>query len=132
MITFAVFDAASGRIESIGGATSLEGARLQGRRAGQDVVLLAGRVSSRTHYVREDAIVPRPLNPGFDRTCITADGADAARLDIGRPFTARIDGTSHEVTDGVLEITSPMPATYTVQVSAFPYQDYEVEIVACA
>lgn len=131
MITFAVFDIASGRIESVGGASSLEGARLQGRRAGQDVVLVAGPVTSQTHYVVNDALAPRPLCPVFDRVQIRADGIEAARLDLGQPFSALVDSVPYEVADGVLEIATAMPATYKVRVCAWPYQDYEVEIVAC-
>ena len=133
MIAYIVFDTSSGRIVSTGAASTLDGALLQGRREpGIDVLLDAPPgVVGETHYVRDNEIVPRPLNPGFDKTRITADGIDSARLDLGRPFVSVIDGTPHEVADGVLEITSPMPATYTVQVNAFPYQDYQTEIVAC-
>jgi hypothetical protein len=80
-------------------------------------------------YVVGGSLVPR-LVLAFDKVIIAADGADTATLDIGGPFTARIDGAVVDVADR-LEIVSDMPGRYRVQVEeAFPFRDLDVEIVA--
>ncbi len=80
-------------------------------------------------YVVGGSLVPRPVL-AFDKVMIAADGADTATLDIGGPFTARVDGALVDVEDR-LEIASDMPGRYRVQVEeAFPYRDLDVEIVA--
>lgn len=132
MIAYAVYEVASGRIVSVGAASDLAGARLQGHRSGEDVILLAEGIESSTHYVVDEAIALRPVCPSFDRLAIAADGLDTARLDVGRACICLIDGVSHEVADGVIEITSTVPAIYRVGVRAHPYRDYDVEITACA
>lgn len=133
MITYALFEIATGRIEHVGASSTLADVVAEGRRPGHDIVLIGdASCAPSTHYVRDDALAPRPACPGFDRVQIRADDIEAARLDLGQPFSALIDGVAHEVEDGVLEITSAMPATYMVEVRAWPYQDYDVEIVACA
>lgn len=78
----------------------------------------------------DGAPAERPTLIGFDKLAITADGIDTATLALGEPFTATIDGVSHEISDGVLEIASEMPATYRVVIRHWPYRDFEAEIVA--
>jgi hypothetical protein len=80
-------------------------------------------------YVVGSSLVPRPVL-AFDKVVIAADGQDTATLDIGAPFSARIDGALVDVADR-LEIVSDMPGRYRVQVEeAFPFRDLDVEIVA--
>lgn len=77
--------------------------------------------------------VPRP-ELGFDKTEIVADDTDVATLTgLPDPCVVRIDGTAHTITGGTLQISSPLPATYHVEITdenAFPAQALDVEIVA--
>lgn len=77
-------------------------------------------------------LVPRPQLAGFDRLAIAADGMDAATL-AGLPEGAQawVDDVPCAIPpDGTLRIAATMPATYSVRVIAWPYQDYHAEIVA--
>lgn len=76
-------------------------------------------------------MIDRPVL-AFDKLSIAADGVDQAVLpNLPNPTTVKIDGASHIVTDGTLEISSNMPATYLVEIrDPFPYQRFSAEIVA--
>ena len=65
------------------------------------------------------------------RPRIAADGEDLATLAAPLPPGAivEIDGERVEV-DGALQIASDMPATYRVEIDAFPYRFFTAEIVA--
>ena len=88
-----------------------------------------GDVSAADYYIRDGEITPRPTL-GFDKTRITADGADVASLpDLPPGAIVEIDGVVVE-TDGALAIASDMPASYRVEIDAFPYRFFTAEIVA--
>ena len=89
-----------------------------------------GDATAAGHYLRDGEIVPRPTL-GFDKTSIAADGEDLATLAAPLPPGAivEIDGARVEV-DGALQIASDMPATYRVEIDAFPYRFFTAEITA--
>jgi hypothetical protein len=101
-----------------------------------DQVAVSDTVNGQTHYILGGAVTPRPINPGFGKLTIVADDTDEAKLVLGEPFAAEIDGQVFEITtpdedgDFVLALTSPMPAAYQVRVAHWPFLDYEVEVVA--
>lgn len=100
---------------------------------GQDIVECGLEVFQETDYVLNGVIVQRPIL-AFDKTSIAADDTDTATLaGLPDPCTVSIDGTEYEVTGGTLEVTSPLPATYHVEITdenAFPAQALNVEITA--
>lgn len=129
MISWTVYDTRNGRILRSGSASDLQTVYAQVREPFEDIMLFENW-SFGTHYIVGGVAIARPTNPGFNKTEITADGSDAAILSLGTPFAAVIDGAPHSIADGVLEITSELPATYRVRVEAFPFLDYVAEIVA--
>jgi hypothetical protein len=82
-------------------------------------------------YVLNGKVMPRPT-PVLDKSQIAADDADTATISgLPDPGTVIIDGETYEIAGGVLEITSPMPATYQIEVpEQFPWLPLEVEVVA--
>jgi hypothetical protein len=80
-------------------------------------------------YIKDGKVTERPVLT-FDKLEITADDTDVARLEVGQPFVAEIDGETYEIQSGILELTSPMPARYRVRILQFPYRDLDVEVVA--
>ena len=80
-------------------------------------------------YVVEGAVVARPDLPSFDKVEIRADGEDAATLVLPEPMIVAVDGVPHGPTDRI-EIASPMPSTYRVTITHFPFRDFAADIVA--
>lgn len=76
-------------------------------------------------------IIPRP-DLAFDKLTIIADGVDEAVLsDLPDPCMVVINGQTHEVTGGSLELSADVPATYVVEIrNPFPYQRFRAEVVA--
>lgn len=110
MIDWTVYDRRDGRILRSGSASDLPTTYAQTRDPNEDIIIFA-RADYITHYVVRGAITPRPENPGFDKTEILANGADSASMSLGMDFVAVVDGVRHEIGDGVLEISSELPAT---------------------
>jgi hypothetical protein len=68
-----------------------------------------------------------------DKTAITANGVDAITLSgLPSPCGVKIGGTEYNVTDGVLEWSTLMPAAYSIEIEAFPYLDWKGEAKAVA
>lgn len=131
---FLVYDLSSGRVRASGTAS----ARLIDLQIRPGCAVLEGATANgRTERIDVDAnppvTVPRPVLT-FDKTTIAADDTDVAALaGLPDPCVVVIDGTAQTVTGGVLEIASPLSATYRVRISdeaAFPAQALDVEIVA--
>jgi hypothetical protein len=77
--------------------------------------------------------VPRPLLPAaVSRQRVAADGMETAIISIRgvKRCKFRIDGIEHETTDGMIEISSPMPATYIVEIDHWPFLPWRAEIKA--
>lgn len=125
IVPFVGYDPDTGRIIQIGVCPAGD---LEMQAIGMSV--LQGTADLELDYVVNGEVVRRPDLPGFDKLTIQADDTDAAVLDLGEPFVATIDGTDYEVVDGCLEITSPMPAIYEVEINHFPYLPYKAKVVA--
>lgn len=94
-----------------------------------DWVSVDGRIDTHTNWVVGGVVTPRPVL-AFDKLEISADDVDVAVLDAGETFTAVIDGIEHTITGGLLEISSPMPASYQISIRLWPYQDFDATVVA--
>lgn len=100
-----------------------------------DHIVVTEEANGRTHYVSGGVLTARPALT-FNKLAIDADDVDAAVLSLTVPFEAEIDGQVFQIDeadgagDYVLELSSPMPATYRVRVRLWPYQDYDAEVVA--
>lgn len=83
------------------------------------------------HYISGGNLLDRADLPEFDKTNITADDLDTATLSgLPTPCDVAIDGVTETITDGVLEIISPMPATYLVEIDIVTHKPKWWEIVA--
>lgn len=72
-----------------------------------------------------------PLPATISKLTIAADDGDEAVISgLPDPVTVTVDGVEHEVTGGVLTITSPMPAVYHVEIDPWPYLPWRAEVVA--
>ena len=86
------------------------------------------------HYVSDGVVTDRPLLPvSVSKTEIEADDVDVAMIEgLPQPCTVKVDGIDYVVEEGVLEIGSPMPATYTIEIDHWPYLPFKTEVVAHA
>ncbi len=124
-LDWTVYDAATGAVLRTGNAAP-DDAALQASGDGEAVYL--ARLDARTEYLPDGVATARPTL-SFDTLTIAADDTETATLELPGAFTALIDGVAYELED-TLEIASDMPATYSVVIRHFPYQDFAAEIVA--
>ncbi len=68
-----------------------------------------------TKYVLDGAIADRPANPAV------LTGASLSALPV--PCSIRINATSYDCTEATADLTFSHPGTYTITVTAWPYQD---------
>jgi hypothetical protein len=101
-----------------------------------ETVFVEGNYSPDTHYIDLSGDEPtpreRPAMPvSQDKAEITADGEDFISL-AGLPelCRVRIGSAEYDVPDGALEWSTVMPATYKIEIEAFPYRDWEGEVTA--
>jgi hypothetical protein len=94
-----------------------------------DHIVVESEVNGRTHYVLSGVLTARPVI-AFDTLAIDADDTDVATVDLEETFNATIDGVDHVITGGLLEIASPMPASYSVVIRHWPFQDFAATVVA--
>jgi hypothetical protein len=80
-----------------------------------------GKWDSRTHYILNGEVTERPTQS------TTLDGRTLTGLPI--PATLHIDGETYEVDDGEAELDFILPGTYRLRVVAWPYRDWEEELV---
>jgi hypothetical protein len=102
--------------------------------------LIAADVDPDVHYIDVSATphkrAARPALAGFSKLSISANNSDTARLTVDRPFGATIDGVRYDISTpekkGVyaLDITASIPATYRVDIDAWPYLPYSATITA--
>lgn len=84
-----------------------------------------------TDYVLAGIVTPRPVLPGFDKTSILADGTDTATLSgLPDPCIVHVNGATHSITGGTLELDADYPGIYQVEIREFPYRDFIQEITA--
>lgn len=92
--------------------------------------LVLGASNDVLHYVLNGEIVDRP-SFNISKTEIVADDLDEAVIaDLPDPITVTVDGVAYEVTGGSLAITSPMPATYNIEIDHWPYLPFSTEVTA--
>lgn len=77
----------------------------------------------RTDYIVDDQITSRP---SFDESIpaeivIVADGVDTVSLTVPDPCEIRLDGETQVITGGQLDISSDMPAEYSLELVQWPY-----------
>lgn len=130
---FIVYDPATGKIYSHGYCPPDQVA-IQAQPPHEVIVVEDGDTDFDLHYVVEGERAARPAFPvDFDKTEILADDTDVATMSgLPQPCVVKVDGEEYIVSDGVLEISSPMPATYVVEIDHWPYLPYRTEIVAHA
>lgn len=87
-------------------------------------------------WVKRGELKDRPPLPvAIDRTTITSDGQDEARL-TGLPVPCDVtiegpDGRSTvTVDDGELALTADVPATYAVAIDHWPHLPWRAEVIA--
>lgn len=86
-----------------------------------------------THgYVANGKLAHRPeFRITVSKTSIIANGVDECLISgLPMPCPVLIDEQEIIVTDGYIQISSDMPATYNVTVRKWPYMDWEVEVIA--
>lgn len=125
VITFTVYDRRSGEITGYGQALRAQ-ALLQDQ-GGRGVVFADPPGDG--FMVADGAFVARPRLSGFDRTNIVV-GGDRARMVLPDPCTVTIDGVTHTVTGGVLELSAATPGLYRITINHWPYMPFE-ETVTC-
>lgn len=72
------------------------------------------------------AVLTRPVLSGFARTTVAV--GEVVGMDVPDPCEVAIDGVSHTVTGGRLEVAPVHPGVYVVTVDAFPYHPFRAEI----
>ena len=103
---------------------------------GESIILGEGNDS--VHYVNIKQSPPviclRPQQETqCDRTELIADGKDVIVFSgLPVPCTVHIGEHRYKVEDGELEWGTLLPGTYRVRVEAFPYLDWETEVIAVA
>lgn len=78
-------------------------------------------------YVLDGEITPRPIFNVPDRIELVA-GEDSVTLALPDPCTVILDGETRTIEGGELEISSPMPARYSLELSSWPYLEKTVEV----
>jgi hypothetical protein len=113
-----------------GGLTPAELAGFQAR--GILVVTAPSDASYEADYVVDGQLVPRPVaDIQIDRTEILADDKDMAIVTgLPVPCVVLVDGEPVTVEDGRLEMTSDMPATYSIVFDQFPVMPWSAEVIA--
>jgi len=81
-------------------------------------------------YVWGGELLPRPELPAVvSATEAPADDTAACTISgLPDPVVVKIDGEPHTITGGVLELTSPVAATYRLEVTHWPYLDWSCDI----
>lgn len=84
------------------------------------------------NYFLDDVLTVRPVaDIAIDRTEIAVDDTDAATITgLPDPCRVTIDGVAHDVVGGTLEITSTMPATYSIRFDQWPWTPWSTVITA--
>lgn len=100
--------------------------------------IIHGEGNDAAHYVDlkqpQPVIRPRPhQSAAQDKAELVADGKDVVVFSgLPVPCTVHIGEHRYVVEDGELEWGTLLPGTYRVRVEAFPYLDWETEVIAVA
>lgn len=117
-MTKLIYFADTGRIVGHASGSGLVNALLPG------LALLASDeiLSGDTHYVQNDQPTPRPTQ------ATTLNGLTLENLPV--PAQVTIDGVEYTTDAAEVELDFPLPGTYQIRVSAFPYLDWTGEVTA--
>jgi hypothetical protein len=137
-VNFLRYDPATGRVLGLGNCAEMDYEANRSLVPGD--AFLVGHADLDADWVNVAAdppeVQPRPELAGFSKLAIAADGIDEAVLELDRPFSVTIDGDRVEVNEpgesGTYRIAlaAMLPATWVVEVEAFPALPYRAEIVA--
>lgn len=131
MTEYIVYDNTSGRILIMGHCREEDVSIQANGYANGVAVAVSSPPSYSDHYVVDGALTDRPMMPAFDKLELAADDVDVATLiGLPEPCVVKVDGIEHTILGGVLEISSAMPATYSIEIKHWPYKDVRYEIVA--
>ncbi|ESY35779.1 hypothetical protein NKK48_01625 [Mesorhizobium sp. C386A] len=83
-------------------------------------------------YILDGAITPRPVFDVPDEIELIADGIDVKTFAVPDPCEARLDGEPMTITGGRLDLSSDMPAEYTLELIQWPYIEKTVKVTAHA
>lgn len=130
MPTITTYDAATGQLFCV-----VQGpADLLSKQVFDGLGYIEGNFSGETHWfdLTLKAVVERPSMPfTVQKPAVIADGLDVATIaDLPSPCTVTIDGQIFEVDDGTVELTFDEPGKHTITLSAWPYLNHTVEIIA--
>lgn len=132
MIRWAIYEP-SGRIDRIYGGTADEAALQAG--PGEKITPISALLTDAEAYVVNSAVqLKQPFPLTVNKAQIIADAVDTATIS-GVPAGTTVtwhDGQVDEVTDGVVELATDLPDTYTLKFSAVAYLDQEVTLEAVA
>lgn len=104
----------------------------------EELPYIEGAYSAAEYYVKRDGSLPTMhLRPKQEtrqgKGSISADGKDAFVLSgLPVPCVVQIGEHRYEVEDGGLEWSTLMPGTYHIRVEAFPFLDWDAEVIAIA
>lgn len=145
-VAFTVFDTASGEILRTGNAMTVAQAQLQ---AGPGEKVITVGTDPLTQVISNPGsdypgIINKPgsgnLNISVDKTAMLANGVDkvtfsgiptGAVAKFGVPADQGVIPVADTtINDGTLVVTTKIPGDYTVLISVFPAQDYQVTIHA--
>lgn len=130
-VLFLVYAPSSGRIIANGTAPRFVAEKQALYLTDRAVLIVDDQADPETMRVVDGAVEARPTLPEFDQTEIAADDTDVATISgLPDPCTVIVDGVEHVVEGGVMAVSSPMPATYVVEIKHWPYKEARHEIVA--
>jgi len=129
MIDYIVYDKFTGKITRTGYCPDND---FQLQAIYNNEAVLEGQTNDILFYVVNSIVMPKPENPSIiDKLLMLADGLDLTTISLlPNPSTVTLDGTSYEVTDGILEFTLDVPGTYKIKIDSFPFKDLTFEVIA--
>lgn len=83
-------------------------------------------------YILDGAVTPRPVFDLPDEIELIADGVDTRTITLPDPCEARLDGEPMTFTGGSLDLSSDMPAEYTLELIQWPYIEKTIKVIAHA
>jgi hypothetical protein len=120
-MTWTEYNSTTGQIGGVhGGYPDAESVLPQIFMPGMDSIV-AGEYDNRTHYILNGEPTERPTQS------TTLDGRTLTGLPI--PATLHINDETYEVDDGTAELDFILPGTYRLKVVAWPFKDWEEELV---
>ncbi|WP_342234660.1 hypothetical protein [Inquilinus sp. OTU3971] len=130
-VLFLVYAPSDGRIVANGAAARGVAEKQALYLEDRAVLIVDDQADPETMCIVEGAVEARPSLPEFDQTEIAADDTDVATISgLPDPCTVIVDGVAHAIEGGSLALSSPMPATYVVEIKHWPYKEARYEIVA--